>query len=206
MSNNVLASIGIAAFATSMLMASGPLAVAFSAALIYSSIIALSLVALSYVMSEAAHSSSLSIGSSSASHDTTFAAANTATPSRRFVSTPVVTPVVPLATHTRNFIPGGVGARSAAAVPIIPTTPVTHTKAFVPGGVRSRPAAVPTVIPSRATTSHTRAFVPGGVAKPTVTINRTAMPPKVNTTVSHTRTSVVTDSTPTHTRTFIRRP
>lgn len=194
-SNNALASIGLAAFATSMLMASGPFGFAFGVALLYSSLIALSLAALIYVASQPNNSVSVSTSVNPPTHTSTFVAASSRpSHSRTFIpAVPAVAPIVPTPLHTRSFVPGGVSGARPLAVPTtipprMPAAATSHTKTFVPGGVARNSAAstnTRTFLPSAPSSAatHTRAFVPGGVAR-----------------------SSAAPSTPTHTRSFIPRP
>ncbi len=165
-SKNALLTAGLATFGISLAVAAGPYGLAFAAALLYSSIIALAMTAIIYGISEGNFQSS---GSR---------------------VRPIVTPVASSVVHTKQFVPAGGVRVLPSAVPAsvvhtkqfvpaarVPVTPKTHTRHFVP-------AAAPSVEFAH---HASRTFVP------VANLSRTAAPSAVPTSpppVSHTRTFV----------------
>lgn len=135
-SRTTLAGIGLATFGASLLLASGPLGVAFGLACLYSVLAAATFASLIHL----AAGSNVTVGFWPSIYRPFTGL--WPTHSRTFVPGGIHRP-----THTSTFVPGGVRT---------PTAP-SHTRTFVPGG------AARTFTPARthaAAPSHTRTFVP----------------------------------------------
>lgn len=159
-SKNALLTAGLMTFGISLAVATGPYGLAFAAALLYSSIIALALTAVIYGIAE---------GNIQSNRGPT-------------VVTPLVAPVV----HTKQFVPAG-GVRVLPTVGVTPT-PVVHTKQFVPAPKAPMQTHTRHFEPA-APTSHSRTFLPAAGLATTSSRAPTAPHPATGAT-SHTRTFI----------------